>query len=464
MLLIKNGKLVLEDRVIDADLLVEDGKIARIAPEINLSNIETIDATGCIVFPGFIDPHVHMQMTNALTTTADSYASGSKAAIYGGNTSIINFATAAPGMSLHEVIATEKAKADPECSCNYLFHVEMVDVNEKTLAEIGELAEEGVRSCKIYMAYGFRIGDDDVYRTVQACDRANMLVEAHCENGDVLDAIAERLSTEGKTAICHKIEAHPAEAEADAISTLGYIGKLLDANVHVVHLSSKKGLAEVRKLRELGAKVTVETCPQYLYLDEDVYRDSDLLQAAKYICAPIPRCAEDRIAITQALLTGEIQTLATDHCAYKLVGQKDVSPTDFRKIPGGLPGVEERATLCYTKLVAENKMPLEQFAALMTTNSAKLYDLYPTKGVLREGSDADITIYDPNCQQTITAENVHTAACNTVYEGQNVVGRVRDVILGGEHVLSDGELILTGRGRYLGDTVPRQHLPVAERL
>ncbi len=463
MLLIKNGKIVLEGEVLVGDLLVEQGTIKKIAPSITVEADEVIDAEGCIVFPGFIDPHVHMQMTNALATTADSYATGSKAALYGGNTSIINFATAAPGMSLHEVIATEKTKADPECSCNYLFHVEMIDVNEGTLKEIAELAEEGVRSCKIYMAYGFRISDDDVYRTVQACDRAHMLVEAHCENGDVLDAIVERLAQENKTAICHKIEAHPAEVEADAISTLGYVGKLLDANIHVVHLSSKQGLEEVRKLRSLGAKVTVETCPQYLYLDEEVYRNPDHLQAAKYICAPIPRRAEDRAAITQALLNGEIQTLATDHCAYKLIGQKDVSLDDFRKVPGGLPGVEERATLCYTKLVAENGMSLNDFSDLMSTNTAKLYDLYPVKGVICEGADADITIYDPSVEQTISADNIHSAAENTVYEGQRVVGRIRDVVLGGEHVLRDGELVITGKGRYLAD-VPAKRKPVAERL
>ncbi len=475
MLLIKHGLVVLEEQTLpEADILVAQDKIVAIEQldEARLHHFiaqygevtREIDATGCVVFPGFIDPHVHMQMTNALTTTADSYATGSVAALYGGNTTIINFATADRGMRLDEVIARELSKASPKCSCNYLFHVEMVDVNEGTLADLETLAKQGVRSCKAYMAYGFRINDGDLYRTVKACNNANMLLEAHCENGDLLDAIAKDLESKNQTSMLNKAKAHPALAEANAINTLSYIGQELDANVHVVHLSSKLGLEEVRNARKRGAKITVETCPQYLYLDQEVYQNEDELEAAKYVCAPIPRTAEDRKAILEALVAGEIQTLATDHCAYRLHGQKDAYLSDFRFTPGGLPGVEERASLCYSKLVADGLISLSQFAQLMSTNSAKLYDLYPTKGVLQVGSDADITIYDPNITHTFTDENIHSACENTVYAGVTVQGKVRDVVLGGEVVLANFQLEQEGKGQYLATTVKPERKEVFKRL
>lgn len=455
MTIIKGGTLVLEDRVMIGDLVTENGKIVEIAPSVEVrEGAQVHDASGCLVFPGFIDPHVHMQMTNALTTTADSYESGTKAAIYGGTTTIINFATAELGMPLRDVLAREKAKADDQSSCHYLFHCEMIDVNEQTLAELPVLAEEGLRSVKVYLAYTFRIGDHDLYKTIKACRDAGLLLEAHCENGAMLDAVLEDLVAEGKTAMKYKAAAHPAAAEADSIGTMARIAKLLDAHVHVVHLSSYEGLSELRYQRSMGVNITAESCPQYVYLDEAVYANPDKLEAAKYVCAPPPRRAADREEILKAILGGEIQTLATDHCAYRLQGQKDQSLDDFRRCPGGLPGVEERALLYYTKLVDEHQLDYVTFAQLMSTNAAKLYDLYPRKGVLRKGSDADITIYDPQGEHVLTASELHSAAGNTVYEGVRVKGRVRDVFLDGKLVLENGELKSEKQGRFLG--TPRE--------
>lgn len=455
MILIKNGQIVLEDGVLNGDLLIRDGKIAELGESLKAEpGAEIVDAGGAYVFPGFIDPHVHFDMTNAFATTADNYATGSRAALYGGTTTIINFATAEPGMRLDEVIAREKAKADPDCACHYLFHVEMVDVNENTLADIASLSKQGIRSCKMYMAYGFRIDDGEVYQTVKACRDAGMLPEAHCEDGDLLEAIGKELAAEGHFSLPYKPAAHPAEAEANSIAALAYIGKLLDYPVHVVHLSSKLGLQEVRKARRLGVRITVETCPQYLYLDDSVYSRPEE-EAIAFVCAPPPRKPEDVEAITEAVIAGEIQTMATDHCAYRIHGQKDRSPGDYRKIPGGIPGVEERAQLCYTKLLASGRMTPQAFAGLMATHSAKLYDIYPKKGVICKGADADLCIYDPEGTTVLSAANLHSAAENSVYEGIEVKGRVRDVFLDGAHVLVNGRLGEVRQGRWLAEACPR---------
>lgn len=451
MIIIKNAEVVLENESKVTDVAVKDGKIFKIADNIEAGKSDEVrDGSGCYLFPGFIDPHVHMQMTNAITTTADSYESGTKAAIYGGTTTIINFATAYMGMSLRDVLEREKSKADDVSSCHYLFHCEMIDVNENTLAELKELSEEGLRSVKAYLAYTFRIGDRDLYKTIKVCRDAGLLLEAHCENGDMLDAIMDDLRKENKTAMKYKSLAHPEAAEADSIGTMGRIAKLLDAHVHVVHLSSKEGLEELRYQRKNGVNITAETCPQYLYLDKSVYQNEDKLQAAKYVCAPPPRQKEDQDAILEAIVNGEIQTLATDHCAYKLKGQKDQSLDDFRKCPGGLPGVEERAQLFYTKLVASGKISPVEFSKLMSTNSAKLYKLYPQKGVIKEGSDADLVLYNPNKEHTFTNENVHSLAENTVYDGIKVQGVIQDVYLDGVLTLDKGKLVSEKKGRFLG--------------
>lgn len=447
--LITGGRLVLEDQVITSDLLLQHGRIAAMGTGLQLGEeVQRVDAGGCFVFPGFIDPHTHFQMTNALATTADDYASGSKAALHGGTTTIINFATSQPGQRLMDAISQERKKAEAGCACDYLLHAEMVDVNQDTLMDIAILKEQGVPSLKAYMAYGFRLNDLDLYRTARACRDAGLLLEVHCENGSLLDGRLEDLLSQGKTAVRYKALAHPAEAEADAIDTLGQISILLDCPVHVVHLSSRLGLEALLKARQQGARMTAETCPQYLYLEDSVY-DLPESEAIKYVCAPPPRKAADQVHIMEALAKGEIQTLATDHCAYTVKGQKDQSPGDFRKVPGGLPGVEERAQLCFTRLVASGLLSPSQFSALMATNSARLYGLYPRKGILQVGADADLCLYDPEGDSVLTAANLHSKAGYTPYEGIPVKGRVRDVFLAGTRVIADGRLVHAPRGRYL---------------
>lgn len=449
MQVITNGRLVLEEEVRVGNLLIRDGKIAKILPVDEVpEGADIIDAKGRLVFPGFIDPHVHMQMTNAFCTTADSYATGSVAALHGGVTTIVNFATAAPGMALKDVLQTEKAKADEKCAVDYLFHVEMIDVNDSTLQELAELPALGVASIKAYMAYGFRIDDGELYQTVKGCRDSGLLLEAHCEDGDLLAAMQKEMGEEGHVSFDFKAKAHPPEAEAIAIHALGAIGKLLKAPVHVVHLSSRLGLETVRMLRKEGVDITVETCPQYLYLDENVY-DLPAEEAAMYVCAPVPRTKRDREAILKAVLNGEIQTLATDHCAYNRE-QKHMNLNDFRKTPGGLPGIEERAALMYTKLVVDNGMNLNDFARLMATNAAVLYGLYPKKGVIEEGADADLVVFDPEAEKVFDDDNIHSACGYTAYVGTRVRGNSDLVFLRGKLVKDEETIVDDAHGTYVG--------------
>lgn len=430
------------------DLRMEGNRIKEMAEHLEVQpGEEVIDAKGCYVFPGFIDAHTHMQMENALAKTADSYETGTAAAVVGGTTTIINFCTGKPDMTLRESYDEELRRAKGHSSCNYRFHMELVKVDEDVLAEIPTMPPLGVTSFKIYMAYGFRISDEEIYKALQAIKKIDCVCQSHCENGDVLDCIMEDLVREGKNVPQSQELAHPVEAEAEAISRLCYIGKMVDHPVHIVHLSTKMGLEEMRKARAQGVKVTAETCTQYLFLDHSVY-DQEGTEPAKYVYAPPAHSKEDVKAITEAVIHGEIQTMATDHCSFNYHTQKIVPNNDLRLIPGGIPGVEHRVVLCYTRLLDSGDMSAVDFVKLMAENPAKLYKMYPERGVLKEGSIADIVIYDPEGTRVIRAEDQLQNVDYTPFEGLTYKGRVRDVFLGGERVVENEKLIHRYRGIY----------------
>lgn len=447
MILIKNGTVV-SDSVLSSDILTDGTKILNIAPDIDAPDAEIIDAKGCYVFPGMIDAHTHMQMENPLAKTADDYESGTAAAICGGTTTIINFATGKPEFTLRQSFENELKNSEGHSSCNYKFHMELVKADDTTLREIHEMEDLGVTSFKIYMAYGFRLNDKQIYKILKEVKKAGLLLESHCENGDLLDCIMEDLVKSGQNLPQNQGKAHPAEAEAEAISRLSYIAKLIDYPVHIVHLSTELGLNEVRKARQAGVTVTAETCPQYITLDDSVYSLSGT-QAAKYVFAPPARSKTDKKAIYDAIINGEIQTMATDHCPFNYNTDKIVKNNDLRLIPGGIPGVEHRVSICYTKLLYSKAIDEIAFVKLMAENPAKLYKMYPKKGILKVDSDADIVIYEKTGEHTITSEEQKQNVDYTPYEGMKVQGRVKDVILGGELVVKDGKLIKKHRGQYV---------------
>ena len=450
MIIIKGAKVV-GAKTVKVDLAIKDECIYKIAPVIEAGpGDDLIDAEGCLLFPGGIDPHTHFAMTNALCTTADDYASGTAAALAGGTTTIINFATPEKGQknSLHEAYKREAAKASGKASCDYAFHIELLETTDAVLREIPELRKAGHLSYKVYLAYGFKLDDASLFKAVKAVGAAGGMIGAHCENGALIDCLAGELASDHPLSPADHPLTRPPEIEAEAINRFGTIGKLAGEPGQVVHLSSAGGVSAMRALRAAGTKITAETCPQYLLLDEALYRKNGF-EAAKYVCSPPLRKAEDRDALLSAIKAGDIQTLATDHCSYTYKDQKMMGKGDYTRIPGGLPGVQFRMPLAYTNLLASGLLTPEAFARLTATNAARLYGLYPRKGVLREGSDADILIYDPRGERRICREMQLEAVDYTPYEGLPVKGRVRDVFLRGRQLVRDGEIQEKGQGRYI---------------
>lgn len=447
MIIIKNGDLV-SDAVTQGDIAVDGNKIVHIASHIEPAEDDrVVDASGCYVFPGFIDAHTHFAMKNAMTTTADDFQSGTKAAVLGGTTTIINFASPSETGSLVEGFNESLAKAQGVSSCNYRFHMEITHFDKQVETEIKAMKQLGVTSFKVYMAYGFRLRDDDIYRSLEAVKAVGGVLGAHCENGYLIDVLTEKCRMRGELSPASHPLCHPPEIEAEAINRLATIGKMVDYPVHVVHLSSQEGLEEIRRARASGIQITVETCPQYLLLDDSCYHLPGF-ESAKFMFSPPARHREDQIALRQAVVNGEIQTIATDHCSYNFEGQKTMGRDDFTKVPNGIPGVQQRVPLMYTLFHETEGLGPVQLVRLLSENPARLYGLYPQKGVLAVGSDADLVIYKKDGESLIKAANQAENVDYTPYEGFKVKGCVKDVFVNGSQVVVNDKLVVENNGVY----------------
>ncbi len=449
--LIEGGRLVSPCCVTEGAVLLEDGKITAVGdvPVEKAAGAEIYDAGGCLVFPGFIDGHTHFEMPVAGTVTADSFASGTLAALCGGTTTIIDFATQDRGGTLAQALATWHARADGCCSCNYGFHMAITDWNDRTKAELAQMPAAGVTSFKVYLAYdALRLPDGDVYEILKAVDELGGIVGFHCENGGLInELVAERLAR-GDTEPYFHAESRPDLCEAEAIARVCAIAEAAKAAVNIVHVSSARGLGEALRARAKGVRVFMETCPQYLLLDSLALSEPDF-EGAKFVCSPPLRAARDRGALWSAVAGGQINTVSTDHCSFSFKGQKELGRGDFSKIPNGLPGVEHRPALMYTYGVAAGKLSAERFSAACSENIARLYGMFPRKGVLAPGADADVVVWDPEARWQITAAAQHMTCDYTPYEGYEVQGRAKAVFLGGELAAADGEPVKTGLGRYV---------------
>ena len=378
-LLFKGGTVVTGKGPRRADILVEGEKILDVCRDIPAIGAQVVDVTGMLLFPGFIDAHTHFDLDVCNTTTADDFASGSRAALRGGTTTIIDFACPNKGETLHDGLRLWHEKADGKCACDYGFHMTIDDWNETIEREIDDMYAEGISSFKMYMTYpAMMIGDEAMY----------------------------------------------------------------------VHTTNIEALDEIANARWRGQKVFVETCPQYLVLDDSVYYNEDWLQAAKYVCSPPIRKPADREALWRAIRRGEVQTVSTDHCSFT-TQQKLAGRDDFTAIPGGIPGVETRGELIYTFGVAKKKIGLGAMCRVLAENPAKLYGLFPRKGVLAPGSDADIVVYDPNADHVIRAEDMVGAADYNPYEGVVTKGSIRQVWLRGKPAVSSGKVLAGPDGKYL---------------
>lgn len=443
--LIKNGNMVLENEVLHGDLLIADNIIDTIAENIIAPDAAVIDAEGCYIFPGFIDTHTHFDLDLTTTSTADTFYTGTKAALVGGTTTVLDFATQDRGMTMQDAFDKWQKKAQ-NSSCNFGFHMAVSEWNEDRIAEIDHMIELGVTSFKMYMVYdNMKVNDGEIYSAVKLLADKDCVIGVHCENDDLIKARVQELKADGKIAPVFHAESRPNLVEADGVSRLMDICGLADAPAWVVHLSTEEGLQEAQKARKRNQEVYLETCPQYLSLEKANYLEPD---GAKYVMSPPLRSPKDQTALLTAMSNHEIDWIGTDHCSFTMA-QKAMGKNDFSMIPNGGAGVQNRAEIVFEKAVKGGYISYIDMAKILSENAAKLFGMFPKRGVLREGSVADIVIFDPNFRHSISAKkNLHNCD-NSPYEGMQVSGITRDVFISGIQAVKNRELIKEGLGIYI---------------
>ena len=443
MRILANGTLVTPEGTRRGDVALDGKKIARVAERIEPApGDEVVDVSGCWVFPGFIDAHTHLQCWTGMDWTADSFETGTRAAACGGTTTVVDYATADRGVTMPDALAEWHSRADGTCTANYAFHMALAEWNETNRRDLAVMREQGVCSFKTYFAYDhLRLDDAETLEVLEALKPLGATLCVHCENGTLVNRLQQRVFDSGVTGPEGHPLSRPDVCEAEAISRLLYIARLAgDARVNVVHLSTRLGLEAIRDAKARGQKnIFVETCPQYLLLDDTRYKEEgdDGFAGAKYVMSPPLRKPADVAALREALLAGEIDTIATDHCSFNLHGQKERGRDDFRKIPNGGAGIEHRPALIATSFAGQ--LGPSAMCRLMSENPARVFGMWPRKGRLAEGADADVCVWDPEARWTIRAATQHQAVDHTPYEGFGCHGRARLVYVGGELVARDGE-------------------------
>ena len=446
-ILLKGGTVVSSKGMKKADVLISGEKIVAVGRHIH-TDASVVNVSGKLIFPGFIDAHTHFDLEVSDTVTADDFESGTRSAVAGGVTTVIDFATQNKGEKLSDALNNWHVKAFAKSTCDYAFHMAISDWREDVKCELEAMFEQGVTSFKVYMIYdAMELNDHDIYELMKELKKYGGIVGCHCENSGIVGKLREEAIARGDTAPAFHPATRPDYTEAEAVRRFLTIAEAADAPVIVVHLSTKEGYDEIMRARKRGVKVFAETCPQYLLLDDSVYsRAFD--EAAKYVCSPPLRKAEDQRALWGALKNNDIDTVSTDHCSFT-VEQKRAGAEDFTKIPNGMPGVETRAALMYTYGVKKKRISPSQMCAYLSENPAKLYGMFPKKGVIKVGSDADIVIFDPRRDGTITAAACHSKCGYNPFEGVCTVGGVERVYLRGQVVYSNGEIMLANHGRYV---------------
>ena len=443
---IKGGTVITATDTALADLLIEDGTITAIARNLKANGHTTLDATGSYVFPGLIDPHTHLDMPFGGTTTADDFASGTVAAALGGTTTIVDFALHQKGDTLENAVRTWQTKARGKASIDYAFHLTIADGRPETIEEIPRMIErEGVNSFKVFMAYKhvLQVDDETIYRVLRAAARYGGLVQVHAENGDVIEVTVAEALARGDTAPKYHASTRPVELESEATSRAIRLAEVAGAPLYVVHVSSAMAADAISDGRKRGLPIYGETCPQYLVCDASDYERPDFA-GANYVMSPPLREKWNQSVLLAKLKNSELHTFGSDHCSFNNCGQKELGRNDFSKIPNGAPTIEDRVSILFHYGVNAGVIGLNQFVALASTNPAKLFGLFPRKGTIAVGSDADIVIWDPAATRTISAKTHHMNVDNNIFEGMHVRGRPR-------YVLSRGRVLVEGDA-YVGET------------
>lgn len=447
--LIKNGAIVSGEGIVQNDILIEDGIIQELSQNLPKTGAQVYDVEGALVFPGFIDTHTHLDMNTGTALTVDDFTSGTRSAIKGGTTTILDFATQEKEQTLQEALRIWHLKADGKSACDYGFHMAITDYNTQVERELPSMTKQGVTSYKLYMAYdALRVSDAQIYHVLRAVAKEGGIVGMHCENGDLVNVLIENQLQQGHTSPAAHPLSRPNAVEAEAINRYLTIADMADCPVNIVHLSTRQGLELMLAARAQGQKVYIETCPQYLLLEESKYHLPGF-ESAKYVISPPLRQKEDIEALWDAISLEEIDTIGTDHCAFNYHGQKEMGKDNFSKIPNGAPGLENRVMLMETYGVQKHYLSHLQLCKLLCENPAKLFGMYPKKGAIQVGSDADIVVWDESYRGEIRNDNQLSACDYTPFDGFSVMGRPRYVFLRGQLAVSEGDVLPDLLGSYV---------------
>ena len=449
--LITNGRVITAVDDYEADILIDGETIVTIGRSLEIEADEVIDANGRWVIPGGIDPHTHMDLPFGGTSSSDDFRTGTIAAAHGGTTTIIDFAVQSHGQALNEALDIWHGKAEAKASIDYGFHMICTDLPDSRLPEMNDLIRQGVSSFKLFMAYPgvFLVDDGTIFKAMTTAAEAGGLICMHAENGLVIDVLVRRALAEGKTAPKYHALTRPTKAEGEGAARAIAIAEMAGSPVYIVHLSCHDALRKVVEARDAGLPAYAETCPQYLFLDYSRY-EQEGFEGAKYVMTPPLRPIENQEHLWRGLRMNDLQVISTDHCPFCFKEQKELGRDDFSKIPNGGPGVEHRMSLVYNGGVVSGRITPNRFVELVSTSAAKIFGLFPRKGTIAVGSDADVVIFDPNEKMTISAKSHHMNVDYSAYEGLTVQGVTKTVLSRGKVVIREGEYVgRAGQGQFL---------------
>jgi dihydropyrimidinase len=450
-ILIQNGLIVTASDLYQGDVLVERDRVTTIGTSLDVKADRVIDATDRYVLPGGIDCHTHLDMPFGGTTSADDFESGTIAAAFGGTTSIVDFAIQYKGQTLHHAWETWMKKAQGKAAIDYGFHMIITDLNDRVEDEMDALVSEGVTSFKLFMAYPgvFMLDDASIFKAMLRTGRNGGTICMHAENGGVIDVLVKKALAEGKTAPKYHALTRPARAEGEATHRAIALAEMADVPVYIVHLSAAEALEMVTEARDRGLPAFAETCPQYLFLSYDNYEEPGFA-GAKYVMSPPLRPRETQDRLWRGLAFNDLQAISTDHCPFCMKEQKTLGRHDFSRIPNGAPGIETRMSLVYDGGVRAGRISLNRFVELTSTSPAKIFGLFPRKGTIAPGSDADIVIFDPLRKVRLSAKTLHMKVDYNPYEGREVTGAAETVLSRGRVIVDKGRFVGTaGAGEFV---------------
>jgi dihydropyrimidinase len=449
--LIKNGTIVTASDQYNGDILVEDEKITVIGTTLEMQADHVIDATRKYVLPGGIDVHTHLDMPFGGSTSSDDFETGTRAAAFGGTTCVVDFAIQYRGQTLHHAWETWAKKADGKAVIDYGFHMIVTELNDQVEQEMDALVRQGLTSFKLFMAYPgvFMLDDGSIFKALLRTGKNGGTVCMHAENGGVIDVLVQRALAEGKRAPKYHALTRPARAEAEATHRAIALAEIADVPVYIVHLSAAEALEMVTEARDRGLPAHAETCPQYLFLSYDNYEEPGF-EGAKYVMSPPLRDRAKQDQLWRGLASNDLQVISTDHCPFCMKEQKELGANDFSKIPNGAPGIETRMSLVYDGGVRAGRISLNRFVELTSTSPAKIFGLFPRKGTIAPGSDADIVVFDPNRTITLSVSTLHMNVDYNPYEGRQVTGATDTVLSRGRLVIENGRFVgRAGAGSFL---------------